>query len=250
MNFFITGVSHGLGKELTNHYLQLGHKVFGLSSSNIKNDDEISGDILKSENFKFFNGSVNNETEIFNAIKSAFEFMGSIDVLINNAGYKIFKLPDEITDEEYRDAVNTNLLSPILICKKIVPEFIKQKSGHIINMASNAGMISYKLGSAYCSSKAGLISYTLSLADYLMYKNVTANVISPPTFSTVDYRREFPELNHDKLIRSEKVIKLIDYIIFNKKFITGKNFPMFRLKTFVKFVVKRNLEFLNYLFQP
>jgi hypothetical protein len=80
-------------------------------------------------------------------------------------------------------------------------------------------------------------------------KNISVNVISPPTFSTEDYRIGYPEINHKKLLQSEKVIKMMDYIVFNKKFITGKNFPMFRFKTYVKFVLIKHLEFLGYLFQ-
>lgn len=249
MNFFITGVSHGLGKELALHYVELGHNVFGFSRSSPASEDGIFEKLLISENFGHFQGSVTNDDDVQNAFKGAIKFMNNIDVLINNAAYKNFKLPDEITDEEYIESVQTNLISPILICQKLIPLFIKQQSGCIINMSSNAGMTAYKEGAAYCSSKAGLITYSLSLAKFLKNKNISVNVISPPTFTTRDYKNGYPEIDHSKLLKSLQVIKVIDYIVFNKNFITGKNYPMFKFKTYVKFCLMRNLEFLDFLFQ-
>jgi NAD(P)-dependent dehydrogenase (short-subunit alcohol dehydrogenase family) len=249
MNYFITGVSRGFGKELATHYIESGHNVFGFSLNKLESGNEMSDKLLNSDNFKYYEGSVNNLEDIKNAVEQAINFLGKVDVLINNAGYKVFKLPEDMMNEEYREAINTNLIAPILLCQKFIPEFIKNKKGCIINISSNAGMTFYAEGTAYCSSKAGLISYSLSLSEYLKHKNISVNVISPPTFSTEDYRIDCPEVNHKKLLKSETVIKIIDYIVFNKKFITGRNFPVFKLKTLVKFVILRNLEFLGYLFQ-
>lgn len=249
MNIFITGVSQGFGKELARHYLDLGHKVFGFSKGILDENRKSDKMLLDSENFKFVCGSVNNDDDVNRAFEEAIGFLGTIDVLINNAAFKIFKLPDEISDTEYREAVQTNLLAPILLCGKVLPLFLKQNRGCIINMSSNAGMVAYKEGTAYCSSKAGLISYTLSLADFFKGKNISVNVISPPTFSTEDYRKNFPDVNHKKLLQSEDIIKLIDHIVFNKKLISGKNFPLFKFKTFSKYVLKKNIEFISYLFQ-
>jgi 3-oxoacyl-[acyl-carrier protein] reductase len=249
MNIFITGISRGLGKELAAHYTGPGHKVFGFSRSAPDNQKGGIKKLIDSENFKYYTGSINNDSDINTAVEEAIKFMGSIDVLINNAAYKLFKLPDEITSEEYRESIETNLTSQIILCNKVIPHFIKNGGGKIINMSSNAGMVSYEGGTAYCSSKAGLIAYSLSLAKYLKDKNISVNVISPPTFSTGDYRTTRPEINHNKLLQSEKVIKVIDYLIFSKKFITGKNFPMFKLKTLIKYSVSKQLEFLDYLFQ-
>lgn len=248
MNFFITGISRGFGKELALHYLKLGHKVYGISRTEIQHDEEKTG-IIGKENFKYFKGSVNNENDVDMAINNAVEFMGGIDILINNAAYKLFNMPDKITNLEYEESIKTNLISPIFICQKIIPIFLKQGSGSIINIASNAGMVSYKEGTAYCTSKAGLISYSLSLSDYLKDKKISVNVISPPTFTTEDYKKYYPDINHDKLLKSENVIKVIDSILFNKKFITGENFPMFKFKTSLHYILKKNIEFLKYLFQ-
>ncbi|MDD5362400.1 MAG: SDR family NAD(P)-dependent oxidoreductase [Ignavibacteria bacterium] len=249
MNIFITGISRGLGKELALHYTGLGHKVFGFSRSALDNQKNENKKLIDSKNFKYYTGSINIDSDASAAIEEAIKFMGSIDVLINNAAYKLFKLPDEITAEEYRESIDTNLTSQIILCNKVIPHLIKNGGGKIINMSSNAGMVSYEGGTSYCTSKAGFISYSLSLAKYLKDKKISVNVISPPTFSTGDYRTTRPEINHTKLLQSEKVIKLIDYIVFSKKFITGKNFPMFKLKTLIKYSVLKQIEFLDYLFQ-
>jgi 3-oxoacyl-[acyl-carrier protein] reductase len=249
MNIFITGVSRGFGKELAAHYIKLGNNVFGMSRSDLNKDNEADKMLFTSDNFYFHKGSVNNEIDVSNAIEEAKRKMKNIDVLINNAAFKVFKLPGDMTDDDYKKSIQTNLLSPVLICQKFVPYFINQKSGSIINISSNAGMISYPEGTAYCSSKAGLISYSLSLAKYLKDKNVSVNVVSPPTFTTGDYRKNYPEINHGRLLKSEKVIKVMDYLLLNKKFITGRNIPMFSFKSYVKFVILKQIEFIGYLFQ-
>jgi NAD(P)-dependent dehydrogenase (short-subunit alcohol dehydrogenase family) len=249
MNIFITGVSRGLGKELAIHYTETGHRVFGFSRSILDDNDIEIKKLKESAEFSYHKGSINESSEVKAAVDEAFKFMGSIDVLINNAAYKIFKPPIEITEEEYDESIRTNLTSQILVCAAVLPHLLKAKGGIIINLSSNAGMTHYGEGTAYCSSKAGLIAYSLSLADYLKDKNVSVNVISPPTFSTGDYRKTSPDINHEKLVRSESVIKIIDYIIFNKKFITGKNFPVFKLKTLIKYAFLKHVEFVDYFFQ-
>jgi 3-oxoacyl-[acyl-carrier protein] reductase len=201
------------------------------------------------EDFYFYNGSVNEITDIEVSVNDAVKKMGRVDVLINNAAYKVFKTPPDMTDGDYVESVNTNLTAPIMICSRFIPVFIKQNQGHIINISSNAGMTSYEEGTAYCSSKAGLISYTMSLAKFLKDKKITVNAVSPPTFTTSDYIKENPEALNKKLLSSGRVIKVIENIIFNKKFITGKNYPLFKLKTLIKFFILKNLEIIGYLFQ-
>ncbi|MCE1165363.1 MAG: SDR family oxidoreductase [Bacteroidetes bacterium] len=249
MNIFITGVSRGLGKELAVHYTELGHKVFGFSRSLPEHPDGIAEILFASGNFGHYAGSVNNDADIYAAVGEAVKFMGSIDALINNAAYKNFKMPDEITAEEYKESVQTNLTAPILICNKIIPLLIKNGGGKIINLSSNAGMVSYAGGTAYCPPKAGLINYSRCLAKFLKDKNISVNAISPPTFSTGDYRRTNPEINHGRLLQSEKIIRLTDYLLFGKKFITGKNFPVFRFKTWLKYYYYKQFELFEYLFQ-
>jgi len=249
MNIFITGISRGLGKELAVHYSELGHKVFGFSRSLPEHPKGIAKKLYDSGNFGYYAGSVNSDADIDAAVEEAIKFMGNIDALINNAAYKNFKMPDEITVEEYKESILTNLTAPILISRKIIPHFLKNGKGRIINISSNAGMVSYEGGTAYCPPKAGLINYSQSIAKFLKNNNISVNVISPPTFSTDDYRRTSPDINHSKLLQSEKIIKIIDYLIFSRKFITGKNFPLFRLKTWLKYYYYRQFELLEYLFQ-
>lgn len=243
MNFFITGVSKGFGKELALHFLKEGHKVYGISRS-------MPGDeLIAYEDFYYYIGSVNEITDIEVSVNDAVKKMGKVDVLINNAAYKVFKNPTDMTDGDYIESVNTNLIAPIMLCSRFIPVFLKQKYGYIINISSNAGMTSYEEGTAYCSSKAGLISYTMSLAKFLKDKKISVNAVSPPTFTTSDYIKENPDASKKKLLSSGRVIKVIEHIIFNKKFITGKNYPLFRFKTLIKYYILKNIEILGYLFQ-
>lgn len=246
MVFFITGISKGFGLELTEYYLIKGYKVFGISKSNLM-FNELLNKSLNFGNFYFERVDINSHFEIEKAVNKCIEKFGRIDVLINNAAIKIFIEPEELTFELLKNTINTNFISQIFITQLVLKQMIKQKSGQIINIASRAGMEFYSSGIAYCLSKSALINFTEIMAEHLKKYNIKINVISPPTFSTEDYKKSRPDLDHSKFLQSKKIIQKIDEILSDNNFITGQNFPFFSLKSFVKYSIIKIYELLKFL---
>lgn len=246
MRFFITGISKGFGYELALHFIKKGHSVFGFSRTELSNN-EIFYKAIKENKLIHYIGDINSKAQTEQAIKLAIENFWGIDVLINNAALKLFKPLDTIQIDDFSKVIETNLISQIHISLLIIEEMKKNKSGHIINISSRAGMEFYEEGAAYCTSKSGLIAFTKSIATYLKKYNIRINVLSPPTFTTLSYKLNKPDIDHTKLLSSEKIIKVIDKLIFSKKFITGRNIPFYSYKSLIKTYLLNQIDFIKYL---
>lgn len=246
MIFFITGISKGLGFELAKHYLKNGDKVFGISKSALPGDPIIA-EAINNKNLIFNKIDINSLDDVRKAINSAICNFGKIDVLINNAAVKIFKEPEFISYNDFEKSMHTNFLSQIYITLLVIEEMKKIGAGTIINISSRAGMEFYDTGAVYCISKSSLINFTKIYSSYLKKYNIRIYVLSPPTFSTLSYRTEKPEVNHSKLLQSDDVISRIDKLVFSKNFLTGQNFPFFSIKSLIKYFLSSIFEFIKYL---
>ena len=114
-----------------------------------------------------------------NIVKSALDAFGTVDILINNAGIGIFKPAAELSVEEWRRVIDTNLTGSFLCCKEAFPRFSARGGGFIINISSLAGKNPFPSGAAYNASKAALNQMTRSLA-LEWAPTVRVNAIMPP----------------------------------------------------------------------
>jgi NAD(P)-dependent dehydrogenase (short-subunit alcohol dehydrogenase family) len=105
---------------------------------------------------------------------------GQIDILANIAGGSAYtKRIEEFTWPEWKEVVDVNLKGTFLMCREVAPFMQKQKSGRIMNTASNYGVTGSPLRTPYAAAKAGIISFTKSLALELAPDNVLANTVAP-----------------------------------------------------------------------
>jgi len=166
-----------------------------------------------------------------------------VDLLVNNAGFSYYKEFDELSEEEIKEIVSTNLLGTMYFCKFIIPYMEKQGYGHIVNVASVAGRIGLPKLSVYCASKFGIVGFTESLYYEMKKKNIYVTLVCPGAVDTNFYRDEsfkkFPHAQrHKKVMSPEYVAKEIKKAIDNKRFelILPK---LFRFKIMFKDVLKR-----------
>lgn len=129
-------------------------------------------------------GDISDESVAKKLIDTAVEEFGRIDVLINCAGISNPKLLTEITTEEWNRMIAVDLTSNYFTCKYAVPMMIKQKSGRIINIASQVGQKGSVEHCHYAAAKAGVIGFTKSLAREVGKYNITANCIAPGPIET------------------------------------------------------------------
>lgn len=105
--------------------------------------------------------------------------LGEVDILINNAGVEITSAYHELTEKNIADIIGVNLEAPMVLTKLVLPEMLRRRSGHIINMASLAGKSGPAYQEPYAATKAGLIAFTSSLRGTYRRDGVSASVIVP-----------------------------------------------------------------------
>ena len=137
---------------------------------------------------------ISNKTEVNEMVKTAYDQFGKIDILVNNAGMGLAGKPFiEITDEEWDLMINVNIRGLVYMLKAVLPGMIKQKSGKIINIASNAGKTGVPTASMYAATKAAMVSITKSLSIEVAPLGINVNGIAPGTARTNLERSATPE---------------------------------------------------------
>jgi 3-oxoacyl-[acyl-carrier protein] reductase len=128
-------------------------------------------------------GSVTDEAFVAELMERAVKEMGSVDVLVNNAGITRDKLMKDMTAGDFDAVLNLNLRGTFLCCKYGTPPMVAKKWGRVINMSSRAHL-GNKGQTNYSASKAGVIGLTRSLAFELGKFGVTCNCIAPGVIAT------------------------------------------------------------------
>jgi 3-oxoacyl-[acyl-carrier protein] reductase len=110
--------------------------------------------------------------------------LGTISILVNNAGIARQQPIEEITEKDWDEIMDTNLKSAFLVTQAVLPRMREQRWGRIINMSSVAAQTGGVIGPHYAASKAGMIGITHSLANLLTKEGVTVNAIAPALIET------------------------------------------------------------------
>jgi 2-deoxy-D-gluconate 3-dehydrogenase len=150
---------------------------------------------------------VSDEESTKQMVAKTIERFGRVDVLINNAS--IFAtvpmnrgLIEEISPEEWDKLMSVNLKGVFLCCRAVLPQMRQQKSGKIVNVASQNGVIGYYNRAAYCSSKAGVVNLTRVLAIEWASRNINVNAIGPTFVRTPLTEKLFQEESFKREILS------------------------------------------------
>lgn len=174
-NILITGASGGIGKELVKKFVSLEGNVLGSGTKNEKLDS------LKKKypNIKVKKFDISEHEKIEEFIDDVTLELGSLDILINNAGTNMDNLSLRMKDEEWKKVIDINLTSTFLLSKYAIKKMLKKKFGRIVNITSVVGHTGNLGQSNYAASKAGIIGMSKSLAIEYAKKNITVNCVSP-----------------------------------------------------------------------
>ncbi|WP_231491738.1 SDR family NAD(P)-dependent oxidoreductase [Pedobacter sp. Leaf170] len=179
--WFITGASKGLGLSLVNQLLKAGQYV-AATSRNI--NDLITAVNSNSEKFLPLAVNLGNELNVEQAINSTVAQFGKIDIVINNAGYGIGGSIEELTDEETRNSFDVNVFGTLNVIRKSLPYLRGQRSGHIINISSIAGINGATGWAIYSATKAAVIALSEVLAEDVKSFGIKVTVVAPGAFRT------------------------------------------------------------------
>lgn len=127
---------------------------------------------------------VTKTSEIQEITGKAMAEFGHIDILVNNAGVAFLEEAELLSEADWDKTMAVNLKAPFMLAQSVGREMIKQKSGRIVNLASQAGVIALDRHVAYCSSKAAIIGMTKVLAMEWAEFGITVNAVSPTVVET------------------------------------------------------------------
>jgi NAD(P)-dependent dehydrogenase (short-subunit alcohol dehydrogenase family) len=180
-NWFITGTSRGFGREWAIAALERGDKV----AATARNLDDLSDLVDKyGENILPLQLDVTDHDADFAAVARAHDVFGSLDIVINNAGYGQFGLIEELTEREVRDQLETNLFGAFWITQAALPFMRAQGHGHIIQVSSIGGITAFPNVGVYHASKWALEGFSQSLAQEVAGFGIHVTLIEPGGFST------------------------------------------------------------------
>lgn len=172
----VTGSSRGLGKAIAIALGNKGHQVVVHCRDRETEAIDVASSIQKSIMLK---ADVRPVPEVKKLVDEVIAKWKRIDVLVNNAGITKESLLIKTSEKDFDEIVNTNLKGPFNFTRAVGRHMMKQKSGHIINISSYAGVKGKEGLSAYSASKAGLIGLTKTSAKEFSRYNIMVNAVLP-----------------------------------------------------------------------
>lgn len=142
---------------------------------------------LAAERVAFVAADITDEAQVAHLMEQAASYTGRIDILVNNAGpMRIHKAPEETSLEEFRQAIDTNIVGAFLCAREAGKFMIRQQSGRVINLSSMSGSIVNRFvhGGSYEISKAGMNMLTKTLAVEWAKHGIRVNAIAPGYYAT------------------------------------------------------------------
>jgi len=175
----ITGASSGIGKQTAIEFAKLGSNIILVART--KNKLEQVENQLKQFNVITLvcPCDVSKKEQVENMSKIVLKKFNSVDILINNAGFAIYGSVFDLSIDEIKSQMETNYFGMIYCTKLFLPLMIKQKSGHIVNVASVAASFGLPGIASYCASKFAMLGFSEGLKHELSGTGVGLTVVSP-----------------------------------------------------------------------
>jgi 3-oxoacyl-[acyl-carrier protein] reductase len=181
----ITGGVRGIGKAIALEMVRQGAKVVlcyrgndTAANETLREIEELGGNAL------LLKGDVRSSEFAKEAVKEAVEQYGKVDILVNNAGITRDKLLLRMTEDDFKEVVDTNLVGSFQFLKACTEIMMKKRYGRIINLSSIVGVIGNPGQINYSASKAGILGLTKSAAKELGKRGITVNAVAPGFIET------------------------------------------------------------------
>ncbi len=180
----VTGASSGIGKAIAIYFVEKGWNV----AATMRNP-QVEKDLQPGESLKLYALDVTNEASISEALKQALQDFGSIDVLVNNAGYGAVGIFEKSTQEEIQKQFDVNVFGVMQMTRAILPYMRERKSGTIINITSVGGRLTFPIYSVYHATKWAVEGFAESLQYELKPFNIRVKNVEPGAIKTDFYTR-------------------------------------------------------------
>jgi NAD(P)-dependent dehydrogenase (short-subunit alcohol dehydrogenase family) len=179
--WFITGTSKGFGRIWAEAALQRGDRVAATARrpETLADLVERYGDAVLPLRL-----DVTDKATVDATVKQAHEHFGRLDVVVNNAGYGLFGAVEEVSEEQARAQIETNLLGALWVTKAALPLLREQGSGHIVQVSSIGGVNAFPTVGLYHASKWGLEGFSQSLAHEVADLGIKVTLVEPIGYPT------------------------------------------------------------------
>ena len=179
--WFITGASTGFGRKLAEAVLAKGDRVVATA----RKQETVAG--LERQNpsrARAVRLDVTDLAQVTASVQAAIDAFGRIDVLVNNAGYGLMGAVEEVSDAQIRQQFETNLFGLLNVTRAVLPLLREQGSGHILNVTSMGGQVSFPISGIYHGTKYAIEGISESLAKEVAPFGVKITIIEPGAFKT------------------------------------------------------------------
>lgn len=179
--WLITGTSTGLGRALAEAALARGDRVVATARdvAAVKDlADSAPGQALATRL------DVTDPSSVREAVEAAVREFGRIDVLVNNAGHGLIGALEELSDEQTRSVLETNVFGVLAVTRAVLPRMRAQRSGHIVQMSSVGGVVGNPGHSAYATSKFALEGLSEGLSGEVAPFGIRMTIVEPGPFRT------------------------------------------------------------------
>lgn len=176
----VTGSGSGIGQAIAVGMAEAGAQMVlvGRTMSKLETTSERIKKETGADSF-LIAADVTNSEQVGDMVAKVVERFGRIDILINNAGINIKKPFLSVTEEDWRQIINTNLTGQFLVASAVAKQMVEQNYGKIVNMASVGGFMALSNTAPYCASKGGILQMTKVMASDLSKYNINVNAICP-----------------------------------------------------------------------
>jgi len=175
--WFVTGPSSGIGTGIVAAALAAGDRVVATARNVEKLRSAISAPVT--DRLALLRLDVTSEHQAQVAIAAAVERFGRVDVLVNNAGYSLLGNLESLTTDQIERQFATNFYGVLHVMRAALPVMRRQRSGHIFNVSSMAGVIGYPTAGAYAATKFAVEGLSLSVAQEVERFGIKVTVIEP-----------------------------------------------------------------------
>jgi NAD(P)-dependent dehydrogenase (short-subunit alcohol dehydrogenase family) len=178
--WLVTGAGRGMGTDIARAALDAGHAVVATG----RNPDRVTAALGAHEDLLAVALDVTDPASVQSAVDAAVQRFGRIDVLVNNAGNFYAGFFEEISPEDFRAQIETNLFGPLNVTRAVLPVMRGQRAGLVVTFSSTAGITGGEFTSAYAASKFALEGWSESLTPEVQPFGIRTMLVEPGFFRT------------------------------------------------------------------
>ncbi|NIN65424.1 MAG: SDR family NAD(P)-dependent oxidoreductase [Anaerolineae bacterium] len=208
----VTGASSGIGREITLTFAQEGANVV-LAARREAKLMEVAREVRnRGGESLVVPTDVSQEDQVVAMVGQALAQFGRVDVLVNNSGMGYWGPVVGFKAEDWDEVFDVNVKGTFLCSREVLPTMVEQRSGRIINISSDAGVIPFAESTAYCAAKAAVVAFSRCLALEMLPHDVGVHVICPGYVDTPWYDGDSSAPDRGKMLKAEDIARLALYL--------------------------------------